>query len=115
MKRPTSSPGAYIASITGEQRAILDALRDAIAAAVPEAEEDIGHGMLDYPGLCNLGAQKHHVALYVAPDVLDRHRDSFPDCGRSCLRFTRLEQVDGRALRKLLREVWKERGGKPKF
>jgi hypothetical protein len=67
-------------------------------------EETIGHGMLDYPGLANLAAQKGYVALYVAPEVLERHKPHFPgvSTGKSCLRFKRIDQADPAALRRLL-------------
>jgi hypothetical protein len=68
--------------------------------------------MLDYPGLANLGAQKHYVSLYVMPIVLARRRKAFSgvDAGTSCLRYRRRDQLDPSAIRKLLRDVVKQRG-----
>ena len=57
-------------------------VRAAIFAVAPDVEEGLRYGMLDYPGLANLGAQKHYVALYVAPEVLARHVDAFPGVDR---------------------------------
>ena len=107
MRRDDRSPEAYRADVEGDQREILEAIRECILQASPDVEEGIGHGMLDYPGLANLGAQKHYVALYVAPAVLAKHRHAFPgvDAGKSCLRFRKPEQVDREALVSLLREV----------
>ena len=107
MKRDASSPAAYRADVRGAQSELLEALREAIFDAVPDVEEGIEHGMLDYPGLANLAAQKNHVALYVAPAVLAKHAERFAgvDCGKSCLRFKRLEQFDADAVRALLRDV----------
>ena len=78
-------------------------------------EEGIEHGMLDYPGVANLAAQKHYVALYVAPTVLAQHREAFAgiDAGKSCLRFKRSEQLDSAALRKLLDAVVAFRRSQP--
>ena len=61
----------------------------------PDVVESIGHGMLDYPGIANLAAQRQYVSLYVPPTVLDRHRDALDgiSCGRSCVRFRRLEHL----------------------
>lgn len=113
MRRDDRSPETYRASIEGEQRDMLETVRDVIRDVAPDIQETIGHGMLDYPGLANLAAQKHHVSLYVMPEVLDRHRARFPgvDCGRSCLRFTRPEQLDQDALRTLLEDVRDTRRG----
>lgn len=107
MRRDDRSPEAYRDSVFGVQREMLEVVREVILEIAPDVEEGIGHGMLDFPGLANLAAQKHHVSLYVIPAVLDRHRAAFPgvSCGRSCLRFTTLEQLDRDALRALLEDV----------
>lgn len=103
MRRDASSPERYRASVTGAQRALLEAIREGILASAPDAEESIHHGMLSYPGVGFLGAQKHHVALYVAPEVLDAFRARLPaDCGRSCVRYRRLEQLDRDVLAELI-------------
>jgi uncharacterized protein YdhG (YjbR/CyaY superfamily) len=111
MRRDSSSPDAYRNAVEGDQRELLEAVRSAIIDAAPDIAEGIEHGMLDYPGLANLAAQKHYVSLYVKPEVLDRHRGQFEgvDAGRSCLRFRRLDQLDARCLRALLKDVLKTR------
>ena len=107
MRRPDESPEVYRASVEAPLREVLEAVRSVVLEVVPEDRECIGHGMLDYPGLANLAAQKDYVALYVAPAVLERHRDAFPgvSAGKSCLRFKRLDQAQPDALRTLLRDV----------
>lgn len=107
MKRDASSPEAYRADVEEPQRALLEAIRDAIFDVAPDVEEGIEYGMLDYPGLANLAAQKRYVSLYVAASVLEAHASEFAgvERGKSCLRFKRLEQVDPKALRRLLRAV----------
>ena len=107
MKRDDRSPKAYRASVTGKQSDLLETIRAAILRAVPDIEEGIQHGMLDYPGLANLAAQQDYVSLYVLPAALDRHRDKFAgvNAGKSCLRFRRVSQVDDDLLRDLLLDV----------
>lgn len=113
MKRDASSPKAYRSDVSGPQREVLDAIRDVILELVPASSEGIAHGMLDYPGLANLAAQKDYVGLYVPPSVLARHKDRFPgvSAGKSCLRFRRLEQAEPAALRALLGDVKRFRDG----
>jgi uncharacterized protein YdhG (YjbR/CyaY superfamily) len=107
MQRDSNSPLAYRNEVTGEQSDIIEAIRTQILMVAPDVEEIIEHGMLGYPGLANLGAQKHHVALYVMPEVLAKHRDAFTgvDCGKSCVRFRRVDQIDSGALRSLFQDV----------
>ena len=111
MKRDARSPQAYRSDVSGEQSQVLEAIRDAIFEAAPDAEEIVEYGMLGYPGVAHLAAQKHYVALYIRPAVLAEHRDSFPgaDCGKSCLRFRRADQVDWEGLSNLLRDVVRSR------
>ncbi len=113
MKRNDSSPLAYRNDVTGEQSEMLETIRNAILSVAPDTREIIEHGMLGYPGLANLAAQKHYVALYVMPAVLAQHRESFSgaDCGKSCLRFRRPDQIDSEQLRALLRDVLEARRG----
>ena len=107
MRRDSSSPQAYRAAVEGDQRKLLDAIRSTILEVVPDVEEGIEYGMLDYPGVANLAAQKHYVSLYVAPAVLAEWKKQFPgaSAGKSCLRFRKLEQVDREALTGLLEAV----------
>ncbi len=74
MKRDDSSPAAYLADVPAGQRAMVDRIRAVIREAAPGVREGIRHGMLDYPGLANLAAQKHHVSLYTNMKVVERFR-----------------------------------------
>jgi uncharacterized protein YdhG (YjbR/CyaY superfamily) len=85
---------------------MLERIREAIFEVVPEPQEGIEHGMLAYPRIGFLGAQKRHVALYVDPKILDGFRDRLQaDCGKSCVRFRKLEEIDRPLLIELLEAV----------
>jgi len=111
VRRDASSPEAYRADVRSDGAPALvelfEAVRRTVLDEAPDVVEGIRHGMLDYPGLASLAAQKDYVALYVAPAVLEKHRESFPgaNTGKSCLRFSKPEQLDRVALRRLLRDV----------
>lgn len=115
MKRDVETPEQYLEAVPEKQRPIVERIREAIRAAAPGVRESIRYGMLDYPGFANLAAQKHYVALYVAPPVLEVHEQNFPgvDAGKSCLRFRRLEQVDDAALEALLSDLRRHRTASP--
>ena len=82
-----------------------------IRKAHPKVAEGVRYGMLDYPGLANLAAQKQYVSLYVAPEVLAEYAQEFAGVarGKSCLRFKRTDQVDRPELLRLLRDVRRHR------
>ena len=107
MKRDAATPADYLAQVPDEQRALIESVRKAILSDHPDIVEGLRYGMLDYPGLANLAAQKAYVALYVKPSVLAEFKSRFPgvSCGKSCLRFKRMDQVDMEALSDLLRAV----------
>jgi uncharacterized protein YdhG (YjbR/CyaY superfamily) len=111
MRRNDSSPEAYRKDVAGEQSEMLETIREVIFKVVPDTKEIIEYGMLGYPGVANLAAQKHYVALYVLPAVLAEHRDRFPgaDCGKSCLRFRRPDEINPERLKNLLRDVRRTR------
>lgn len=113
MKRDAATPALYLEQVPDGQRALIEVLRSAIHRDHPDIVEGLRYGMLDYPGLANLAAQKAYVALYVSPTVLAASKSRFPgvSSGKSCLRFKRLEQVNEAALRDLLRAVRKPRHG----
>ncbi len=104
MRRDDSSPQAYRESVEGKLRATLERTRNLILDAAPDVDEGIKYGMLYYPGIGCLGAQKYYVSLYVHSTVLQEVRDSFTglSCGKSCIRFTRPGQVDPGAVRRLV-------------
>jgi len=107
MRRDVETPKDYLNELSDTQAEIVKRIRRVIRRVAPKSKEGLRYGMLDYPGLANLGAQKRYVALYVAPEILAKHKDGFPgvDAGKSCLRFRSLEQADEKRLNKLLVDV----------
>ena len=111
MRRDDSSPRAYLESIPQDLAETFHLVRDVIRREHADIEEGIRYGMLDYPGLANLAAQKSYVSLYLLPDVLAEFRARFPAArsGKSCLRFRKPSDIDPDALAELLRSVRRER------
>ena len=107
MKRDDKTPQHYIDSVKGEQKELLLAIRAVILEVEPDSRETIEYGMLSYPELANLAAQKNYVSLYVAPDAIAAFQTKYPgtDCGKCCLRFTSIRQFDPSAVRSLLEQV----------
>lgn len=73
MKKPAPDIDAYLAKVPQEQRAALQALRQVIRRAAPDAEECISYGL---PGfrqggrlLVSFGAARKHCAFYPGATV----------------------------------------------
>lgn len=107
MKRDDRSPEDYLRSVEGAQAELIEALRALVLEFAAEASEGMRYGMLDYPRLANLAAQKRYVSLYVLPAALERHAEAFEGVsrGKSCLRFASIDQVDARSVRALLADL----------
>jgi uncharacterized protein YdhG (YjbR/CyaY superfamily) len=79
MDKPTNVR-AYLRSLTPEQRAAVQKLRETIAAAAPDAEEGITYAMpgflLDGRGLVAYAAFKDHYSLFpMSMRAIEAHRD----------------------------------------
>jgi uncharacterized protein YdhG (YjbR/CyaY superfamily) len=76
---------AYLASVSGEARARLAELREAIKAAAPDAEEVISYQIPTYKqqgALVAFGAARNHAGFYVmSPAVIEEYRDEIKSYG----------------------------------
>ncbi len=71
----------YLAAFGGDTRSRLDAMRDAIRAAAPDAEESIAYGMpaykLDKKPLVYFAGYAGHVGFYATPNGHEAFADEF--------------------------------------
>ena len=77
-KKLIATVDEYIAAQPVEIRAALQAFREVIRSAAPEAEECISYGMPGYKQngvLVWFAANKGHCGFYVRPMMLDKFRD----------------------------------------
>lgn len=86
---------AMLAALPDDQRASLQALRDVIARAAPDAVEAISYGApaFRYHGrpLVAYAAAKGHCSLFpMSPAVIEAHRDELAgfDTAKGTIRFT---------------------------
>ena len=56
-------------------------------------------------------SQKHYVSLYMDTDLVAAHRQDFGhlNCGKSCIRFSRLEQLPLEVVKTMLVETVQKR------
>lgn len=100
-----------LSSLPDDKRAALQALRQAIAAAAPDAVEGISYGLpaFRYRGrpLVSYNASKGHCAFFpMSPAVLDRHRDELAgfDLAKGTIRFPPDRPIPAEIVSAIVRE-----------
>jgi uncharacterized protein YdhG (YjbR/CyaY superfamily) len=100
----------YLAALSADKRAALEALRTVILAAAPGAEAYIGYGLaafrLDGKPLVAMGATKDHCALYLmSGSTVAAHADALKgyDTSTGTIRFPPGEPLPPALVRKLVK------------
>ena len=120
------SPEVFIAAVDDARRADVQRLHELVREAAPELEPTMEFGMLGYGKFhyryatgregdwfkIGIAVNAKSISLHCcAADadgyVAERYRDRLPkaDIGRSCVRFTRLEDLAEEVLMDLLRDT----------
>ena len=120
------TPDEYLAAVEERRRPDVVAVDELITSVAPDlprvmAGRMIGYGPFHYryasgregeATLFGLAANKRYVSLYVVSSrdgtyLAERYADRLPKAsiGRSCVRFTRLADLDAAALRDLVTEA----------
>ena len=108
MKSDAATVDEYLETLPEDRREIVVALRQEIHTHAPGLTESMEYGMPTFsshkPRLA-LASQKHYLALYVMPKGLfAKHKEALKglNCGKGCIRFTRLEQLPMDAIRDMI-------------
>jgi uncharacterized protein YdhG (YjbR/CyaY superfamily) len=118
MERPASVE-AYLDSLTPEQRAALDKLRDAIRAAAPDATEGISYSMAAFKqegkGLVCYAAFKDHYSLFpMSTQVIADHADELGAraTGKGTIRFAYDKRLPVALVKKIVKARLAEAEGR---
>ena len=116
MQSKAGTVAQYLKEQPEERRRALGTIRRMIRKAAPGAKETMGVGMATYSWrksmLFALAAQKKYLALYVCDTPLvakHRARLGAVDCGKSCIRFKNLDDLDLDGVEALLTEAARKR------
>ncbi|NDJ85363.1 MAG: DUF1801 domain-containing protein [Chloroflexi bacterium] len=77
----------------------LQQLRAFLREQLPEATEDMTYGMPTYSQnnhvVASIASQKNYISLYMDMELVEQHRDELGNlnCGKSCIRFKRLDDL----------------------
>jgi len=100
----------YIAAADPDRREALRTLRAVIRHAAPREREEIRHEMPYYiyqGDLVAFASHKNYYSVYVMGGRLTDHRDALGklNCGKSCIRFKKLDQLPLDVLREIVRDT----------
>ena len=111
MRIEASDVADYIDQCPARRQDALRALRDLVISVDENVVENLEYGMPTYwtggQVLCAFASQKRHMSLYLDVDLLARHRAAFGklDCGKSCVRFTKIDKVPLDTVAAILKET----------
>src|SRR5580704_5530739 len=102
---------SYIEEVPADRRAALEKLRSLCRKNLTGYEECMEYGMPGYKRNGSLelsfASQKQYIALYVKPTLANEFRGALgtASIGKSCIRFTKPEQIDFAVIAELLRRT----------
>ena len=102
----------YLEELPPDRRADLRELRALIHRIAPKTVEAMQYGLPSFGDLCALASQKNYMALYVCEgDLVKAHLPTLGkvSCGKGCIRFKRLADLNLSTVENLLRDILKLR------
>ncbi len=117
MKRIAPAVLAYFDTIPAPRRAVLESLRRLVLKHIPLASETMLSEMPSYllgGPVIAFKAQKNYFSLYFqsAADLIAEHAADLAglDCGKSCVRFRRWEDLPQPVIGRMLEEAGRRAG-----
>ena len=102
----------YLKELPSERRTALSEMRALIHRVAPKTVEAMQYGLPAFGDLCAMASQKNHMALYVCEgDIVKTHLAQLGkvSCGKGCIRFKRIEDLNLNAVETVLKEILKLR------
>jgi uncharacterized protein YdhG (YjbR/CyaY superfamily) len=112
MQSKATTISEYLKELPPDRCAALSELRALIHRVAPKTVEAMQYGLPAFGDLCALASQKNYMALYVCEsDLVKAHLAQLGkvSCGKGCIRFKRLTDLNLSTVESLLREIAKLR------
>jgi uncharacterized protein YdhG (YjbR/CyaY superfamily) len=112
MQSKAATVNEYLEELPPDHRAALNELRALIHRVDPNVVETMQYGLPAFGDLCALASQKNYMTIYVCEsDIVNAHQAHLGkvSCGKGCIRFKRLSDLNVSAVAELLREILKLR------
>jgi uncharacterized protein YdhG (YjbR/CyaY superfamily) len=102
----------YFANLKNPKQADdIQLLRQFLKEQLPEATEDMTYPVPTYSQngqvVVSLASQAHYMSLYMDVDLIAKYRDEFGklNCGKSCIRFKKLDDLPLETVATIIRET----------
>jgi uncharacterized protein YdhG (YjbR/CyaY superfamily) len=110
MTQKPNEVDAYLESLDPARRSALETIRALILETVPGVRETMRYRMPTFEldeVVCSLASQKHYISLYMDVDLVEKHKADLSglDCGKSCIRFRKIEDLPLDTIRRILAET----------
>lgn len=113
MQSKLNSVPEFLKSLPEDRRRALTRLRTRVRAELPGLKESMRYGMPSYQDSSGtmrvaFNSQRQYMALYICNvEFLKAHRQELDglDCGKSCIRFVRLEQLPAETVSAILKDI----------
>lgn len=112
MQSKATTIDEYLKELPSERRTALLEIRALIHRVAPKTVEAMQYGLPAFGDLCALASQKNYMALYVCESaIVKAHLAQLGkvSCGKGCIRFKRLTDLNLSAVESILREILKLR------
>jgi uncharacterized protein YdhG (YjbR/CyaY superfamily) len=108
MQSKAATIDEYLEELPPDRRAALSEVRVLIHRVAPKTVEAMQYGLPAFGDLCALASQKNYMSLYVCEgDIVKTHlpRLGKVSCGKGCIRFQRLADLNLSTVESILREI----------
>ena len=112
MQSKAATISEYLEELPPDRRSALNELRTLIHRVAPGTVEAMQYGLPAFGDLCAMASQKNYMSLYVCEsDVVTAHLPKLGkvSCGKGCIRFKRLADLNLNAVESILRKVLERR------
>lgn len=112
MTSKATTVSEYLQELPPDRRAALGELRSLIHRVAPKTVEAMKYGLPAFGELCALASQKNYMALYVCEsDIVKAQLGQLGkvNCGKGCIRFKRIEDLNLNAVESILKKILKLR------
>ncbi len=102
----------YVAQVPRRRQEALRQLHALVLSLADDLRADMAYGMPTYWAgrqvVCAFAAQKRYLSLYLDAELVAEHRQDFAslNCGKSCIRFTRIDQLPWTTVSRILRATY---------